>query len=446
MQRELHGHRPSPSPDGSYLLQYIMVNALVKGVKQVTYEMNVISAHVTGHFASYIDAEAKNMYDVRRLSVFVMLRSGSSLDTGLGHGCVLPSSHDHDQKVDIDEMVQSMRAWTWTGPGQLELRDQAIPEPASQQVLVAIQAAGICSTDLHVIGGGVQFVSPPHVLGHEGVGRVVRVGAQVTRVQVGDRCAIDTVIGCGTCRYCRAGRKHLCDAVQEIGQTIPGLWAEYCVVPEGNLWPLPQHVSDAAGTQAETLHCVMGGIERLQPQAGETALILGCGSTGILFARMLKLRGVGKVAITGSRPNRLAAARALGADQTINVRESGAEGYLSGRRFDIVVDALGTPESVWEAGHLAASGGRVLLFGIPGNDRAAIDVKDAIWREITFLASGNAPHVWPPMMALLDSRQVDLEPLVTDVVPFEELPRAVDLACTQRDRTIKVVVRMARWS
>lgn len=322
----------------------------------------------------------------------------------------------------------------------MALEPWEVTEPGPGEVLLAVRAAGICSTDLHVLEGGVSFVKPPHVMGHEGAGEVVAVGPGVSESLIGGRFAVDTVIGCGECRFCLGGRKHLCPEVQEIGQTIPGMWARHCLVPAANLVPIGDVVSFAAATQMETLHCVLGGVDRLCLSAGETAIVLGCGITGILFTRLLRLQGAVEVVMTGTRLHRLAVARKYGASLTVNVRREDPAERLNGRRFQAVVETVGSRESVAIAGGLAESGGRVLLFGIPAGHKAEIDVLDAIWRQVTYIPTGNAPQVWPRVAALVNGGLVDLEPLVDCRFPFEELDRAVTAAREQRDSCIKAVV------
>jgi 2-desacetyl-2-hydroxyethyl bacteriochlorophyllide A dehydrogenase len=332
------------------------------------------------------------------------------------------------------------KAWVWHGDSDLRLEEMELADPGPGQVLLAVRAAGICSTDVHVLGGGVVFVSPPHVMGHEGAGEVVAVGPGVPGALVGRRFAVDTVVGCGTCRFCLGGRKHLCPSVQEIGQTIRGLWASHCLVPATNLVPLPGNVSYAAATQMETLHCVLGGVDKLRFLTGETALILGCGIAGILFTRLLRLQGASRVVITGTREKRLAFARQYGADETINVRRVNLAEALGNERFDVVIEIVGSRETIAEAGRWAANGGRVLLFGIPAGHRAELDIMDAIWRELLYIPTGNAPQVWPRVAALVGSGRVDLEPLVTGRFPFQELDKAVRAAGEQHDEHVKVVV------
>ena len=331
-------------------------------------------------------------------------------------------------------------AWVWREDRQLHLEPWSMPDPGPGQVLLAVRATGICSTDLHVLQGGVAFVTPPHVMGHEGAGEVAAVGPDVPGSLIGKRFAVDTVIGCGHCRFCLSGRKHLCREVQEIGQTIPGMWARHCLVPAANLVPLADGVSYAAATQMETLHCVLGGVDKLHLLAGETAIVLGCGITGILFVRLLRLQGASRVVVTGTRESRLAMARRFDADETINVHKTDLAQALTGRRFNVVVETVGSRESIALAGSLAENGGRVLLFGIPTGHKAEIDVMDALWREILYIPTGNAPQVWPRVAALVNSGLVDLEPLANCRFPFEQLLEAIIHAQEKRDECIKVVV------
>ena len=333
-------------------------------------------------------------------------------------------------------------AWVWHGGADLRLQPVDLPEPGPGQVVLALRAAGICSTDLHVLKGGIAFAQPPHTMGHEGAGVVASVGPGVPATWLGKRCAVDTVIGCGHCRYCLGGRKDLCAQMQEIGQTIPGMWARHCLVPVDNLVPLADGVSFGAATQMETLNCVLGGVDKLRLLAGETAIVLGCGVTSILFVRMLQLQGMGRIVFTGTRENRLRLARDYGADLAINVRQVDLQTALGDERFDIVVETVGSRESIAQAQTLAVAGGRVMLFGIPSGNCAEIDVMDAIWRDIPFIPTCSAPQAWPRVAMLVNSGRVHLEPLISHRFPFARLNEAVACARERRDECVKAVVEM----
>ncbi len=333
-------------------------------------------------------------------------------------------------------------AWVWHGERVPRREEVEVADPGPGQVLLAVRAAGLCSTDLHVLQGGVAFVKPPHTMGHEGAGEVVAVGTGVLETWLGRRCAVDTVIGCGHCRFCLGGRKHLCRDVQEIGQTIPGMWARHCLVPAANLVPVAEGISYAAATQMETLHCVLGGVDKLRVQAGETAIVLGCGIAGILFTRLLRLQGASRVVVTGTRRSRLDMALRYGADQAIDVRQADLREALGLERFDVVIETVGSRESIGMANTLAEAGGRVLLFGIPAGHRAELDILDGIWREILYIPTGNAPQVWPRVASLVGSGLVDLEPVVGRRFPFAALDQAVRFAQERHDEYVKVVVEI----
>ena len=305
-------------------------------------------------------------------------------------------------------------AWVWHGGADLRLQAVDLPEPGPGQVVLELRAAGICSTDLHVLKGGIAFTQPPHTMGHEGAGVVASVGPEVPATWLGKRCAVDTVIGCGYCRYCLGGRKDLCAQMQEIGQTIPGMWARHCLVPVDNLALL----------------------------AGETAIVLGCGVTSILFVRLLHLQGMSRIAITGTRENRLRLARDYGADLAINVRQVDLQTALGGEQFDVVVETVGSRESIAQAQTLAVAGGRVMLFGIPSGNRAEIDVMDAIWRDIPFIPTCSAPQAWPRVATLVNGGRVALEPLISHRFPFARLDQAIACARERRDECVKAVVEM----
>src|SRR5438105_9860424 len=179
-------------------------------------------------------------------------------------------------------VAERMRTWTWHGGTRLELGEAPIPRPGPGEALVRLRAAAVCGTDLHILQDRfVDALPPPAVIGHEACFEVLESGPGAGGPRPGDRCALDTVIGCGACPTCLAGDKHLCDRFTEIGISRPGIWQEYSVVPHANLVPIRGDVSDAAITQGELLHCVLGGAERLNVQPGERAVVLGDGAAGL---------------------------------------------------------------------------------------------------------------------------------------------------------------------
>lgn len=335
-------------------------------------------------------------------------------------------------------MVSELKKiWEWTGEDRVECREAVRNEPGSGYVEVRIKAIGICGTDLHIMSGHLQFGSPPLSLGHELAGVVERVGEEVTRCQPGDRVCIDPLIGCGVCVECAAGRKHRCALGVEIGLHLPGGWQQYFNVPEANLYPIPDSLSFAEATQAETLHCCLGGIDKLKIRLGMQAAVIGDGPTGLYYIQLLKASGVARLTLIGKREERLKLGKDLGADETFFARDEGVRSMEE--TCEIVIDAAGTESSIQEAIRLLKKGGQLLLFGLPAQP-VLIDLQSVVLKELQLIGTVNAPDVWYRVVDLAASGGVRIKPLITHTFPFERLDQAILLAQSRSDEAIKIVV------
>lgn len=300
-------------------------------------------------------------------------------------------------------------------------------------MLLAVRAVGICGTDLHILDGAIATQPAPAPLGHEIAGEVVALGPGVSTLRVGTRCCVDPMLTCATCEPCRTGSPQHCAHGRELGVTTAGGWQEYLTVPERNCYPVPDHVSFAAASQAEPLHVVLGALDRVRPRSGEAALVLGDGPTGLYFARLLHAAGCRPVTLAGARRARLDVARAWGIEEVVDVTRTPLD---EGRRFGLVVEAVGRAETIRQAIAVAAPGARVALFGLPTAE-VALDVWRIVTTEIRIFGGSNAPHVWPRVVELLADGTAAVEDVVSDRVPFAELEAGIELA---RAGAVKVVL------
>lgn len=264
-----------------------------------------------------------------------------------------------------------MLAAVWTDYNKMEIRELPTPEIGADDVLVRVMAAGVCITDLHVYSGQFAYGRPPHVLGHEIAGCVESVGANVNRWKKGDRVTVETSIGCGRCRFCRSGQRHLCPELTEIGfSPNPGGYAQFVRVPEDNLVRIPDGVSYEEAGIVESVVCPIAALMRLKVTFGETAAVYGVGPAGLAFIQGLKALGAGKVIAVARDDFRLARAMSFGADVVVNARSEDALKRIreetDGLGADIVCEAAGAPSTIEEAFQAVRSAGRVILYGIPG--------------------------------------------------------------------------------
>jgi 2-desacetyl-2-hydroxyethyl bacteriochlorophyllide A dehydrogenase len=325
------------------------------------------------------------------------------------------------------------------GPRTLAIEHTPELAAGAGDVLVRVSRAGLCGTDYRIWTGD-RAVQYPRVLGHEFVGRVEAIGAEVTRVRPGDRVAVEPNYSCGACPLCHEGNRNLCLSRTAVGIDIDGGFAERARLPERCCWPLPPEVDDDELVLAEPLAVVVRAVNRGAPRPGETAAVVGAGTLGLLALQLLRLRGA-RVMIAGRTPRRLALARELGAEETCAVSETSAETVgrqLSGREgVDLVVETAGTAEAVTEALALVRPGGRIVLTGLP-HEATPVAFFSVVRREVTLLGSMIYQDEFAEALRLLGTRAVRVRPLVTHRFPLDEIDRA--FAAHRHPDSIKVTL------
>jgi L-iditol 2-dehydrogenase len=326
------------------------------------------------------------------------------------------------------------------GPGDLRLSDEALPKPTNGEVLLRVTAVGLCGSDLHWFTegsiGDVRAVGPL-VLGHEFAG-VIESGPRR-----GQRVAANPAIPCGRCELCREGHPNLCEQVLFAGHAATdGALRRYLAWPEENLHPLPDVLSDGEGALLEPLGVALHGLDLGHLRAGMTVGVFGLGPVGLLLVRLARLAGASEVLATDMLRHRLDAAGGLGAQ----VFEASPEGNeraalleaTGGRGVDVALEAAGDPQAVETAVLVARPGARVVLVGIPTEDRISFPASVARRKGLTIALSRRMKHTYPRAIRLVESGQVDLASLVTHRFPLHEASAAFEALA--RREGIKVLV------
>lgn len=308
-------------------------------------------------------------------------------------------------------------------PGTIAVRDVPAPEPGPREVLVEVAACGVCGTDLHIADGDFPPAPYPLVPGHEFAGTVVEVGPDVaTGIAVGDRVAVDPSRFCGHCSACRSGRGNLCENWGATGDTVDGAFAELVSVPAETCHRLPDHLDFEQGALVEPLSCAVHGMRRLGVEAGETVLVVGAGTMGLLLGQLLTRAGA-RVTAVDREPSKAELAQAFGA----------VEGFTSldevgGRRFDAVVDATGVPAAIERSFGTVRRGGRFLVFGVaPPEATVALSPFRIYNDEITVVGSMAVLHSFGAALDLIASGSVRTDGLVSHRLPLAEFPKALDV-------------------
>jgi L-iditol 2-dehydrogenase len=340
----------------------------------------------------------------------------------------------------------TMRAQVFHGPGDLRFERIAVPEPEPGGLVVQVEAALTCGTDVKTLHRGHPVMIPhvPTVFGHELAGVVTAVGQGARGVKEGDRVVAANSAPCGRCRLCAAGRPNLCEDLLFVN----GAYGEYIALPprlaERNVVRIGSGLAASAAAFAEPLACALLGIERGRVEAGMTVAIFGHGPLGCLLAMAAAQRGA-RAVIVGKGGWRLDQVRRMGLGECLDGPALGdVVGHLrsltGGRGADVTVDATGRPE-VWEqAIDAVGRGGTVLLFGgcVPGSS-IRVDTRRAHYEELTLVgAFHHTPTMVRRAVELLESKAIEPEVLVTHRASLGRVKEA--LARMGRGETMKVLV------
>ncbi|MBB6734035.1 zinc-dependent alcohol dehydrogenase [Cohnella zeiphila] len=334
-----------------------------------------------------------------------------------------------------------MEALVWKDTGVETERSLQPPANNDREVLIRVRAAGVCTTDIHMIQGKLNFAKPPWILGHEMAGVVERTGAEVAGWKAGDAVVVDPVVSCGNCTYCQQGKKHLCSRGGELGTTCgQGGYGQYVVVPPSNLYRLPAGMSFVEGAMMEPLNCTMGAVDRVPRMAGAHAVVFGPGPAGLLFAQLAKVYGASTVTMVGMDNERLELGKRLGADLVVNIRSPEERKRLDDMRFDVAIEASGSPDAVRDCFALAASGGTVVLYGLSGLDRPSIVSDQVVGKDLTVVTCISAPHLWEQGIRLTASGRINVKDMVTHPVPFDDAQGVLNDILKGRFRGTKAVI------
>lgn len=336
--------------------------------------------------------------------------------------------------IDMSSIPETMKAIVKTEPGPgAKLLTVPVPSFGPRDVLVKVNATAVCGTDLHIYTWDAWSqgrVKPPLTMGHEFGGIVVAVGEEVKDVAVGDYVSAETHVVCGTCYQCRTGEKHICANTQILGVDIPGSYAEYVVIPAKNAWKnaasLPLEWAALQEPLGNAVHTVLAG-----DVAGRTVLINGCGPIGIMAAGVAKACGAAAVIATDVNAYRLELAGQMGATHLIKADEQDAVAAvlkIVPGGVDVVCEMSGNAKAMRDAFKMIRNGGRYSILGIPSQD-VPLDIAEIVFKGVTIqgITGRRMYDTWYQVANLLNSRQLDLSPMITHRMPLEEVETAMDL-------------------
>ncbi len=311
----------------------------------------------------------------------------------------------------------------------------AVPSVGPTEVLVRVQAASICGTDLHIYRWdrwSARRVHPPLVFGHEFCGVVEQVGAEVTTVQPGAFVSAEMHVACGRCYQCRTGQSHICQNVRIIGIDTDGCFAEFVRIPETNIWKIdpaiPVDYAAILDPLGNAVHAVLAG-----EVAGMSVAVVGCGPIGLLAIAVAKACGAGPILAIEPHPYRQKLAERVGAAAVLDPSKTDvvAEVLVLTDQVgaDVVLEMSGNSQGVRQAFQMLRRGGRLSLLGIPSKPVELDLANDVIFKGavVQGINGRRVFETWYRMQALLKSGSLDLSPLITDRLPLTDFKRGVEL-------------------
>lgn len=325
--------------------------------------------------------------------------------------------------------------------GDLRLHTEPEPEPNDGEEKVRVTAVGICGSDLHWLeGGGIgaDKLDRPLVLGHEFAG-VIASGPRE-----GVRVAVDPAIACQTCEHCQEGNPNFCANVRFAGHTVTdGALREYLTWPSHHLIPLPDMLSGADGAMLEPLGVAIHAVDLGHIRPGIAVGVFGCGPIGLLVLQVARAAGATRILATDPLPHRLEAARGYGATDVFAVEPDGSEAEAiwdatDGRGVDVAFEAANHNAAVEAAVVAARHGARVVLVGIPSDDRTGFSASTARRKGLTILLTRRMKFTYRRAIDLVAQGQVDVRSLVTHRFPLDEYDAAFSTALHREG--LKVVI------
>lgn len=322
-----------------------------------------------------------------------------------------------------------MRAASIASPNQTSVTSVPQPTVLEHEVLIRVQSAGICGTDIHILKGEYE-ANYPLIPGHEFSGEVAAVGSRVRGFRAGDRVTADPNIPCGICYFCQRNEPNQCRDLRAVGVTRDGAFAEYVSVPESNVFAIGDLPYPSAAL-IEPLACVVWGLKMVEVQPGDSVVIFGAGPMGCLLVQAVRLAGAARVVVVDLAEWRLKLAEQLGATETLHADDHTARhlAQLEPYGFDIVADATGVPSVIQQMFASAKPRGKVWIFGVaPVGQQVSFTPYDVFRKDLRIVGSFAVNRTFPQSIALIQNGRVQVEPLISHQLSLDEFSRGLELA------------------
>lgn len=336
-----------------------------------------------------------------------------------------------------------MLAAVFKGNGVLSVEEAPKPEIQNPtDVLIKVRAASICGSDLHILNvPPAQYGAPGTIMGHEFYGEVEAIGDGVKAFSVGDYVVVDNIKKCHTCIDCKTGHDNLCADAKIYGQTMHGGFAQYCVIPEEQLFLMPKDVPSIYAAQTEPLSCVMNGMSKINATPDKKVLVYGAGPIGLIYTRVLKLYGVKHLAVAEFSAFRREYASKCGAELVIDSAKENIKDVLMrewGSGCDIAIDAVGVGPIFGEAVELLNGAGTLLIVGQNANALSEVKPATIVRNELTVKGMYCAHDTFPTAIKLLQDKELGLEKFVTNQVELKDILSGIE--ALRKQEACRVIV------
>lgn len=324
-----------------------------------------------------------------------------------------------------------MKAMLLTEYNHMEVADVDEPEVGDHDVLIQVEACGICGSDIHGFDGSTGRRIPPLVMGHEAAGVVVSTGSAVNDLAEGDRVTFDSMVSCGDCHFCRQGSANLCDNRMVLGVSCGeyrrhGAFAERISVPRRIVYRIPDNLSFEHAALVEAVSVAVHATEVTPVQLGDTAVVVGAGMIGLLTLQAVRAAGATKVIAVDLNDKRLEVAKQLGCDEVLRADQCDAPSVIAemtdGRGADIALEVVGATPTIQTAIESVRKGGNVTLVGNV-SPTIELPLQSVVTREITLRGTCGCNGEYPQCIDLMARGIIDVDPLITAKISLADGPK-----------------------
>jgi len=337
-----------------------------------------------------------------------------------------------------------MKALVYEGSWQMPMRQIEDPEPGPEDVIISVQAVGICGSDVHGFMGTTGRRKPPIVMGHEFSGVITAAGEQVNRFNVGDRVIAQPLLACGTCDNCQTGLWNICVNRSGLGMNLNGAYAEAVRVPQQMVYHLPAEMSWEQGAMVEPLAVAMRAVNLTPIELMDRIAIIGAGTIGLLTLLAVRLKGAGQVIMTDLNQHRLEMASKLGADVIVNVGEQDpvevVYAHTDKKGVDAVIEAVGITATVKQSLALVRTGGHITWIG-NSQPEIELNMQAVVTRELTIAGAYGFNKEFARSLEAIRTGTIDVTPLIEKTGSLEDGPQLFHDLASGKLEAVKVILK-----